>query len=73
MFTSELPSNGHVCIDGRDYHWSVTFTPDKWWVVSLRHTLFGDDRLACGKGRSAKVALKFAIQALRREIRAHAR
>lgn len=69
MLTNEIPSSGVECIGGHSYPWSIIITPDEWWIVSIVYERYGEKRLACGRGRNAKVALKFAIQALRRELK----
>lgn len=68
MITNEFPETFVFVALGHEWRAKLIYTEDKWWIFKIFYTLYGQQKEACGRGRSPKVAEKFATQALEKGL-----
>lgn len=66
IFTNLLPDKYLTMAYGNQYLATIMGTEDGWFIVKILYLLHGIEYEACGRGRSLKVADKFAKQALKK-------
>jgi hypothetical protein len=66
--TNEIPSGFTIEAFGYTWKAKLIYTDDEWYIVKIFYTLYGKEFIANGRGRTFRVAEKFAKQALKKGL-----